>query len=609
MDFITYTSYEIVAVLKGLIGLEFINNALLAGNIVAPVLWFFMFLSLWRIGLDWFGKRDYQAVAKHIAFFTIFVFLTSFTATFNIYNMNIVKYFIDENVSSFWEGIDVKRDTANSRIVVSNVPIMASILAFPDMLAYELSKTLFTADDKSVDKDMIGMKIRTNPSFLLDLAYLDFIQSDTTSEAVDRIYGSAYCFGVPEYMKRNYPEEEELYSMIFSKNGILARITKSTDLGWMPVVGKCNKFLDEYTSSIRKMTGKYINGSDDGSKLLRKYFYKLADRIKNEKAFPISLKESITRNLIATKNITENTYNLIKSGHLDNNWHGFKEAVQNLYSSVKAKVSEVVADNYYNEMFMYKLQQVLEFLFIALLPLILAMTFLPAFGYNFKLLGTAVFSYFLIKMWIPIYYIAHQLLYNHTLSSMNVYLSKAVSIFIGTAYASPLDTAILIDTVMPETEHFNDLILNTLAMVIPTALGGGSLFFFGREFIGASMRSVNQSMGLFKSAVGFATGGIGRKGLGTGEGSKYMKVQPDTPKPSNTGETATFSQSLKGGGTEKTHFIQDSKSGLFIPNRTEYVVNNVRQGGYTGNRDIGKGYGLKPQRDVLVANKYGNIRN
>ena len=593
MDFISYTAYEIVAIIKGLLGMKLITQALLLGNLITPILYFFLFLSLYRIGIDWFSRRDYTAVFKHIFFFSLFVFFVSYTATFNVYNLNLVKYFVDKNISSFWEGIDVRNDMLNSRVKVDNVPIMSSFLSFPDMLAYELTQTIISADDKNVNKDMIGMKIRTNPSFLLDLAYMDFIQADTTNEALSRIYESAYCFGVPEYMKRNYPEEKETYDLIFSKTGILAKLSKSTLLSWIPGANKCQRYTNEYVDSIRKMASRYITGADDGSRLLRKYFYELADKIKSSRMFPRSLKESITRNLIATKNITENTVNLIKSGHLDNNWHGFKEAIQNLYSSVKYAVSTTVADKYYNELFMYKIQQILEFLFIALFPLIFSMAFLPVFGYNFKLLFSAMFTFFLIKMWLPIYYIAHQLLYNHLLSEMNVYLSKAISIFIATAYAGPVDTAILIDTIVPETEHFNDVILNTLAMVIPTALGGGSMFFFGREFINASMKSASESMGLAKSLF-FAGRGSFRSAGGTGSGGIVReRVMAKSSGQSNTissGNTASLSTTISGGGRKTIQFQQNEK-GIYVPTHTSISTNSIRSGGYERKGEyIGRSY-------------------
>ncbi len=572
MDFITYTSYEIVALLKGLLAMKYINEALLSGNILTPILWFFLFLSLFRIGMDWIGKKDYVGTAKHIFFFALFIFFVSASAVFNVYNLNLVKYFVDDNISSFWEGIDVRRDMINSKVSVSDVPMMASLLAFSDTLAYEFSNTLFTADSKNVKKDMIGMKIRTNPSFLLDLAYLDFIQADSTNEAFSRIYESSYCWGIKEYILREYPEEKEVVDMIYSKTGLLAKISDLTLLNWLGV-GKCTNYTKEYAHSIRKMTVRYITGTDDGSVLLRKYFYKLADNIESNKMIPVQLKESIARNLIATKNITANTLNLIKSGHLDNNWHGFKEAIQNLYSTVKYAVATTVADKYYNELFMYKIQQIVEFLFLALFPLILAMAFLPAFGYNFKLLFSAMFTFFLIKLWIPIYYLAHQLLYNHLLSTMNIYISKGINILIGTAYAgSPLDTSILINTVMPETEHFNDLILNTLAMIIPTALGGGSLFFFGREFLTASMRSASESMGLFRSATSILTRGISK-----GIGPTKIKRENSSTSSESSGNNVYLSETLKGGGTKTTKFTQ-SKGGILVPSETYIGVNDVKAG-------------------------------
>ena len=79
-----------------------------------------------------------------------------------------------------------------------------------------------------------------------------------------------------------------------------------------------------------------------------------------------------------------------------------------------------------------------------------------------------------------------------------------LKILIPVVYASPVEVFTFMSLAMPEIEKFNTLILNILAITIPTALGGGSLFLLGKEFFIASQKAVAESMFLGKALSYFA---------------------------------------------------------------------------------------------------------
>lgn len=69
-----------------------------------------------------------------------------------------------------------------------------------------------------------------------------------------------------------------------------------------------------------------------------------------------------------------------------------------------------------------------------------------------------------------------------------------VKYFFPFAYAGVVEVYTALATSIPESQKFINVILNTLAMAIPTALGGGALFLVGRDFYMASQKAIAESL-------------------------------------------------------------------------------------------------------------------
>ncbi len=74
-----------------------------------------------------------------------------------------------------------------------------------------------------------------------------------------------------------------------------------------------------------------------------------------------------------------------------------------------------------------------------------------------------------------------------------VFLPYIIFLF-SPAYADTLDVYVSLSTSVPEIVRFNGLLLNSLAMAIPTALGGGALILIGRDFYVATQKSITESL-------------------------------------------------------------------------------------------------------------------
>lgn len=544
MEFVSYTLFDLIGLMQGLIASKFVNEALLLGNILAPIVILFMFLSVYKIGMEVIVRKDYIAAGKDFAFLIAFVFFFTTTAPATVYFVNLTQYFLKKKVDfSIWTNDEVNPEVGGVKIHLREVPLADVPLAFMDSFAYQVSKTLL--DTKDLSENMIKWKLKSFPNLLFDLALMDYVgKGKDSNERLDRLFTLGYCFKVWDIEGLSEEDRQYLKDTLSEKGGWIKAFIQPD---------RCDDMRREYAEVLKEDAYKYFADN----KVYRRFYVQTADSwIKDSSAVPVEVQRGIARGILASRDVIEATKSTINYPHRYQDT--VQKAVNNIYSNIQALFAKNITSLLFYENIMYKMQQVVLFLLVALFPLVIALSFLPVFGYNFKLFGVYMFAYFLTKMWIPLYLIAHKVLYNDMLSNVSIVISYVLPLFPSPAYADSAGLFTFLNTTLPKTTDFNIVILNGLAIGIPSTLGAISAFLVGRSLHASMQRAIQESALIGKmallSGMNFFKGGY--KALsGTERGLSQGQVKAESVK---------LSTSLAGGGSRITEFTREGE-GLFKP--------------------------------------------
>lgn len=592
MEFFNYMFFDTLGTVQGLIASSYLIYALKNGLILTPIILLFIFLSVIRIAYDTIVKKEYGNVLKHVAFLLIFIFAFSLYSPARIWNVNLTKGMWDGQMNTHlkvlsWTSFPVDKDLSSGYIDLSNVSLVNAPLWLVDEFAFATSKAILGSDN--LKENLIKQKVKTNPSTLIDMAYIKYLMRaersggtrlDINNESLaKKLKEVAFCFKVPQTLEFLASQEKD--------EGRKKTIKKlAEDIQTLPFAEfyNCKSVFRGIADEVRSLSSDIFSSSSVEDSTYNTFFEGVAENIEDG-AIPVSIKVSIAQALIKERDFVTALNNYYSATRSDES--SAKTFFERAYSGLKYMFSNALTDRTYNEWFLYKINSLAIFILIAMFPIAFALTFLPAFGYNFRFLASYLFSYFLVKMWIPLYLIAYEVLSGKMFNAISSTVTVTLHFLLpSSAFASPSEVFTFMSLAMPEIEKFNTLLLNVLAMSIPTALGGGSLFLLGRDFFIASQKAVAESMFLGKAGLFLGMSALNKIGLsGVGRGTSMAS---NTVSSTSSGQTVSISETLKAGGTKITEFKQ-TDSGLYVPSGTKIVAGNIRTGTYPTSTGIMSG--------------------
>ena len=569
MDFITYILFDFVGTLQGLDVGAYIANSLKNGTWITPIIALFAFLSVMRISYHIIAEKDYLKAGKDAIFLTIFVALFAVSGNFKVWYVNITKGIYEADfIDQLNVGLDLYPDVNNQSVTVNEVPFMYSLLSISDQFAYWTGKMILDRD--KIRENLLKKHLKLYPQDVVSLAVIQYAsKADSVEDMAKRLKEVASCFKVDERIKKKLEKEDlskgerEILEELYAELRGLPSVIDIFGFTGLNFLDRCQQIRESIALEIRTLSDNTFGVSPSSQDAVFKQFIDgIADGIV-QGFIPVEAQKQILNGLLAQKHIIANLNNYYAS--LRDNTNSLAIGIEKLKSKLDYAVSNVLQSRTFYEFFMFKIQSIVIFLIMALFPIVVAISFLPAFGYNFRLLFTYAFSYYLIKLWLPVYFIAYQFL----TGKMFAILSNAVSFILPPpAYAGALEVYTALSTSLPETTKFTNLLLNSLAMAIPTALGGGALVLIGRDFYVATQKSITESLltakmagFMFSRGVGSLANRAGGFGNTTGAGSGVSSSSYG----SGGSGTITLSESIKSGGGAITYqATKDEKSGLWI---------------------------------------------
>lgn len=573
MEFFSYTLFDFLGIVQGLEAGKYIADALKEGKIITPILYFFILLSIVKISFHVIVEKEWLKALKDIAFLSLFAFVFLVPATFTVYNINLTKgiYKGDQN---FWLSIEdspfanINPDASNQSVKVQNIPIMYSMLSIADQLAYQIGDLIISRIG-SYDS-MIKERLKVAPQDIVSMAVMAWVSKEKDpAKLATKIKKAAQCFDVDKKIrdlladkKSLTTEQKKTLAQLLSEVQEIPPVIDTTSTYAVDIQDlECSRIREDIANEIRNIADKVYDGNTKQDKVYRQFAYKVAQTIESG-ATPIALQEALLEGLIRQKELMYATNNLINATR--DQLSSLSSIVETLKSKFDYYASNYVNNRLFNEIFMYKIQSIAIFVALLLFPIVLALAFLPAFGYNLRLLGSFILAFFLIKLWIPLYLIAYEFLMGRIFN-----LVKDVVAFIipSSAFAADnLEMFTLLNTTLSQATDFTYLILNTLALVIPSTLGGGALLLLGRDFYMAAKTAIAEStltakMGMFM---------MGR-GLTAFKGGKEISPSISSTTTSGTTQTNTLQtgtpitvKTLSQGGDITYKAFKDSKSGLWV---------------------------------------------
>lgn len=500
MDFITYHIFELQGINTGLAFGKYLWKQLVEGGIISPILYLFLFLSLVRIGIDGLANKDWKQVGKHIAFLFIFLALYGFTYSANIYNLNLTK-----GLEAFTgKETQTQNDTGNigstyRPIPVNDVPLIYILPSAIDQFSFILAKTFLSPE--MLNYNTIKRTAMVNPDIVVQMAYIEYIKSaGSVDEMQNRLSSTMKCLGFDE---NNVCQENDNACKKVIK-GVLERAEID-----------CEEFYTGFSLSLASIYTKIFDRNSEADRPYFNLYQKLVELIK-QGTVPQAFKDGIRLAFQQTAIAMSGLKDLYEAGDKDVGW--FQQRFNHIFSIVNAGMGNLFASRTYHEFIMFRVQGFVETIFFFLFPVIITLAFLPVFGYNLKLLYEYLIGYFLVKMWIPVYLLGHQIIVGNAgrvLGTLSSYIFGTPAYASNTITVDPttVDTLTQLNLSVSSFHTFDNMFLTMLATAIPSILGAGALFMLGHGLLHAShnavksgARNLMEGIGLLKLGAGVIAG-------------------------------------------------------------------------------------------------------
>jgi len=562
--FVSYTPLDAIGTEVGLMLLTKEVDSIWHGNFFgAALLSIVVFLSLAKIAMDGIIEHKYETAIFEFARLSIVAAFFAVTGSVTIFSMNVI------NFSYAWQaaqngdtvvgdilnfvGKEINKVTGNNvtgytynisnptsaSIQAYGVPLMAEIYAIPSDLAYQISSIMLNPQ-KNATIDVSKMVL--NPSDLLYTALVSWIKASPEPGAIYKSF--AKCYTPQSYKNLNLSGKTMSCNEFNQTWGQYAQNIVN-QIKQQGNVSKNALFPDE--NNIALLEDGRFQPNQNNSTLLKEYLGKEMALIdQNAKA---------TQQLEATMSATQGTQP--DTSPSNEGLNNVQQAASKVITTITLALSTVLSLKGFLEDMMMTVQEYAIAAMFILLPLVVVVGLLPIFGNNYKLILKYAFSFFLIKLWIPLYWFVYVAMVNvsailmssatpihNGLHFIHYGIQYAITTFVGqSAYASGITystpgfpqsasgqqivsiaNAMAAASVANKFSAFNNIILSFFAFAIPSVLGSSATFLVGRGMMEAGAAAAAESL-LFTKKLFFAAGKmatqVAAKGLKAGAGAAW----------------------------------------------------------------------------------------
>jgi len=543
MMFVSYTAFDAIGTQAGLSLLTKMTQSIWNGSFFgAAILSIFVFLSLAKIAMDAIIEHKYERALFEFARLAIVVVLFTVTGTATIFDMSILNfgyaYQAGKNAETLVSTIlnnlfghgNPKPATVEAQM--NGVPLMAEIYAIPSDLAYQITNIMLNPQ-KTATMDIGNLVL--DPKEILYESWRSVILS--SNEPGKMFKSFAKCYDPKLYDKLNNIQGSPLSCDDFNNLWIASAqniINQLQQQGNVPPAALQNM---EY----------YVNLIKDGSlqnddKVKSQY---LGDEINAMNSNANSLQNMVydtTPLAVTSLPQTNLTSKLLANA---------QDLTSYTLSSLGTIGANIATPVYFLEAMMIMVQEYAIAIMFVLLPLVVVVGLLPIFGNNYKLILKYAFSFFLIKLWIPVFWLIYVAMMDVTAiltaSATTIHngihyidngIQYAITTFVGnTAYAQPIVSQtsgvpsnaiqqasnMAYDIAMANEANkysqFNAILLSFFAVAIPGVFGSSATYLIGKETMRAGAAALAEGLlfmqkfgGMISGIAGGIAGGIGRFG-------------------------------------------------------------------------------------------------
>jgi len=530
MTFVGYTPWDMLGTLAGAGLMTKIDNALLHGYILAPIVAIFVFLTLVKIAMSSIIEHKYESALIDFVHLIVVILLFTLTANLTVINMNITNMGLAQQANqagqTFLQGathwlFNAHTSTTQNSTTIENVPIMAELFAFPDSVAYQLTSVMLNPSSPSVNT-LDYDNLINDPQQLIYLGFAKMFYG--TSNPMEVYSEARFCL-----------EGDNSQKFINFVKGIL-------HLGSID----CNAFYNTWATNMTNIYNQLQsqgNLPSNTAQLMQKEIYATQNGFGGDKSFVqpiINQLNTLTPEVDNIINSYSTTNNATQCGTGSSDAQTITCNAQAVINQVAPALRELIdsvgqiASNTFSlrgmlEKFMYQIQEYAIAIMFVLLPFVVILSLLPIFGRNYRLLATYMVSFFLIKLWIPVYWLIYTAMVNIAplmlTEAHQVYngIMYAVSTFTGNiAYASTststvgganlgqVAAALEAMKLAQKVGYYNEIILEAMCVLIPTVFGGGATFLVGKELMRAGALAAAEGAALTKSFLQFAMSKLGK---------------------------------------------------------------------------------------------------
>jgi len=536
MMFVSYTPMDVIGTEAGLSLLTKMTQSIWSGSFFgAAILGIFVFLSLAKIAMDGIIEHKYERALFEFVRLAIVVVLFTATGTATIFNMSILNFgyanqaeqngsTVAGTIINYIFGNGNPKPTS-ATIQAYNVPLMAEIYAIADNLVYQITNIMLNPQ-KNTTIDVANMVL--DPKNILYDSWLSIIKSQTNPGTMFKTF--AKCYDPQDYDS-------------------LSKLGGDTL--------SCDDFNQQWATAAQNIVNQIQqNGNVDPTALGNmKYFVTLiqSGALQNND----SLKNAyLGQELQTMSTAAKEIQKVHESGALTNATNPANNWAESLINNLQATFgffmgaiglvgANIVSPKQFLESMMIMIQEYAIAIMFILLPLVVVVGLLPIFGNNYKLILKYAFSFFLIKLWIPVYWFIYVAMMDITAIMMSSavpihngihYIDNgiqyAITTFVGqSAYAQPITSqtsgipstssqqvqstinAMYVANEANRWSDFNSILLSFFAIAIPGVFGSSATYLIGKETMRAGAAALVEGLLFMQKLGGMVAGGMA-KGAG-----------------------------------------------------------------------------------------------
>jgi len=627
MMFVSYSAFDAIGTQAGLSLLTKMTQSIWSGSFFgAAILSIFVFLSLAKIAMDAIIEHKYERALFEFARLAIVVVLFTVTGTATIFDMSILNfgyaYQAGKNAETAVSTLLNKLlgggnpGPATVQTQMYGVPLMAEIYAIPSDLAYQITNIMLNPQ-KTATMDIGNLVL--DPKEILYESWRSMILSSTNSGQMLKSF--AKCYDNKLYDKLDNIQGDGLSCDDFNNQWVASAqniINQLQQQGNVPPAALKNM---EY----------YVNLIKDGSlqnddKVKSKY---LGEVIKTMNANANSLQNMVEKTTpIAVTSIPQTNW----ATKVAANAQDFASFALGLLGTAGAMIATPV---YFLEQLMIMVQEYAIAIMFVLLPLVVVVGLLPIFGNNYKLILKYAFSFFLIKLWIPVFWLIYVAMMDVTAiltaSATTIHngihyidsgIQYAITTLVGqSAYAQQPITSqtsnippnaiqqastMAYDIAMANEANkysqFNAILLSFFAVAIPGVFGSAATYLIGRGTMEAGVKSMVEGLYFVQKLGGIVAGGMA-KGAGLlAKGTSYLGGKgggPNIPEVPYDARPVEEPDALPGGrGAPADRMLEKSEPATY----TGRAPRGAKQltGGSTDSSSTSWSYGEKEREPVTT---------